>query len=104
MPLAVKAGAVSLPLAPVVPVKLRLPPAKVPPAPLAGAVKLTVAPPTGLLLASRTVASRATAKVVLMAVLCPLPAEADRPALLPAVLVREKLAGPAAPAPVAVIM
>jgi len=78
------------------------PPANVPLAPLAGALKVTVAPLTGLLLASLTVATNGAAKAVLMVTLCGVPLVAEMFAGMPAVLVKEKFAGAATPATVAV--
>ncbi len=80
------------------------PPAKVPLAPLAGTVKVTVAPLTGLFPASLTVACSCVAKAVLMTALCGVPAVAAMLAGAPATLVSEKLAGVAAPATDAVTL
>ena len=67
------------------------PPAKVPLAPLPGAVKVTFTPaPTRLLPASRTVALRGDAKGELTGVVWPEPAVAVIDAGAPAVLVMEK--------------
>ena len=66
------------------------PPAKVPLAPLAGAVKVTVAPDTGLLKASITVTARFVAKAVLTVAVCGVPAVAATEAGGPALLVRPK--------------
>src|ERR1700676_155599 len=90
MELAVKTAEVATPLALVVAV-LR-PPAKVPLAPEAGAVKVTTTPLTGLFPASVTVATSGAANAALMATLWPEPLVM---ATLPggtAVLVRAKLA------------
>ena len=96
-----KAGAVATPLALVDAVAVAEPP-KVPLAPLAGAVKVTAAPLTGLPPASFTVACSAVAKAVLMAALCGVPALAVMLAAAPALLVRPKLAEVATPATLAV--
>jgi len=71
MLLAVNTGAVATPLAFVVAVFT--PPAKVPLAPLVGAVNVTTTPLTGLLAASVTVAWSCVANAVLIAVLCGVP-------------------------------
>jgi hypothetical protein len=76
MPLAVKAGAVATPLAAVVAIA-GLPPANVPLAPLAGGVKVTETPATGLP-DSATAACRLVGKTVFTAVLCGVPAVAVR--------------------------
>ena len=73
MPFAVKAGAVATPLLFVVAVVVVNPPLKVPLAPLAGAVNVTVTPLSRLLLASFTVAASAVAKLVFTVVLCEAP-------------------------------
>ncbi len=99
MPLAVKTAAVATPCAFVVAVFT--PPAKVPLVPLAGAVKVTVTPFTGLFPASLTVACSWAANVVLTFALCGVPAVAVMLAGGPARLVREKLAGVATPVTVA---
>jgi len=78
------------------------PPANVPPAPLDGAVKVTVAPLTGLLPASFTVATSGAANAVLIVALCGVPLVAVMLAADPALLVSEKFAGAATPATVAV--
>jgi hypothetical protein len=85
--LACNAGAVALPFAPVVTVAVS-PPANVPPGPVAGAEKVTLAPLTAFPFASRTVAVSGTAKVVAMVTLCGVPAVAEIEAAGPAVLVR----------------
>ncbi len=95
--MAVKAGAVATPLALVVAVAVAEPP-KVPLAPPAGAVKVTVAPLTGLPPASFTVACSAVANTVLTAALWGVPALAAMLAAAPALLVRLKLADVATPA------
>ena len=74
-------------------------------APVDGAANVTVTPLTGVLLASRTVTWSEVAKAVLMAVDCGvLPAVAVMLAAAPAVLVRAKVAGVAAPAALAVML
>jgi hypothetical protein len=74
------------------------PPANVPLAPLAGAVKVTTTPFTGLLLASFTVTTRVAAKAVVIVVLCGVPLVAVIADGDPAKLVSAKLAGVATPA------
>ena len=79
------------------------PPAKVPLAtPAAGAVKVTVAPLTGLPPASLTVTCSAAGYAVLIAMLCGVPAVAVMLAAGPAWLVNEKLPVPVTPATLAV--
>ena len=80
------------------------PPAKVPLAPLpdAGAVKVTVAPLTGLPPASLTVTCSGVGYAVLIAVLCGVPAVAVMLAASPTWLLNEKLAAPVTPATLAV--
>ena len=95
MLLAVKRGASATPCAFVVAVFT--PPANVPLAPLAGAVKVTVTLFTGLFPASLTVACSCVANAVLMVALCGVPAVAVMLAGGPARLVREKFAGVATP-------
>ena len=73
MLLAVNDGAVATPLAFVVTVALAL---NVPPAPLAGAANITLAPLTGFPPLSFTVACRAVANAVPMVALCGVPAVA----------------------------
>ncbi len=85
MVLAVKAAAVATPSALVVAVFT--PPAKVPLAPLAGALKVTVTPDTGLPKASFTVAARFVANAVLTVAVCGVPAVAVIAAGAPARLV-----------------
>ena len=87
--LAVKAAEVATPFTPVVAVLT--PPAKVPPAPLPGAAKVTVTPWIGLLPESRTVATRGAAKAVEMVALCGEPLVRVSEAGAPAVLVKAKL-------------
>ena len=69
-------AAVATPLLLVVAAVVLTPPVKIPLAPLAGAVKVTVAPLTALLLASLTVAASAAPKFVLTVALCGVPAVA----------------------------
>jgi hypothetical protein len=97
---AVKVAEVATPLALVVAVLT--PPANVPLAPLAGALKVTVTPLTGLPPLSFTVATRGAAKAALIVALCGVPLVAAMLAALPVVLVKEKFAGLATPATVAV--
>ena len=94
--MAVRVGAVATPLLLVVAVAVNEP-LKLALAPEPGAVNVTVTPLTGLFDASRTVACRAVANAVLIAVLCGVPAVALTVAAIPAVLVRLKLAGVATP-------
>src|SRR5258708_3489738 len=100
--LAVKIAAVATPCALVVAVFT--PPANVPLAPLAGAVKVTITPLTGLFAASFTVACKAVANAVLMVALCGVPAVAAMLAAALARLVSEKLAEVATPTTVAVTL
>ena len=74
-------------------------PLKAAPAPVAGAVKVTVTPLTGLLLASVTVATNGLANAVLIVALCPPPLVAVRFAGGPTVLVlvKAKIADVVAP-------
>src|SRR5207302_143916 len=74
----------------VVPLLLNVPLAPV----IAGAVKVTTTPETGLLPASRTVTTSALPKAVLMVALWGVPEVAAMLAGVPAVLVRLKEAGP----------
>ena len=69
-----KLEAVATPLALVVAVVVFVLLANAPPGPLAGAVKVTLTPLTGLAVASVTVACRAIAKLELIVALCPDPA------------------------------
>src|SRR6266478_2125367 len=95
MLLAVNIAEVATPLALVIAVFA--PPANVPLAPVcAGAVNVTVAPETGLLLASFTVACSAVVNAVLIVAVCGVPAVAVIAAGA-AVLVRAKLAAVATP-------
>jgi hypothetical protein len=101
--LAVNAVAVATPLLLVVAVAVAELP-NFPLAPLAGAVKVTTTPLTGLLPASLTVACSAVANAVLTVALCGVPAEAVMLAAVPAVFVRLKLAGVATPETLAVTL
>jgi hypothetical protein len=84
---------------PEVSVDLMLPPGlKLPPAPLTGALNVTVTPPTGLLKASRTLTDRGVAKAVLTFALCPDPLRTAILAGAPALFVREKFAAAGRPA------
>ena len=74
--MAVNVGAVATPLLFVVAVAVVTPPTNVPLAALDGAVNVTVAPRTGLLLASWSVAARAVRKLVFTVTLCGVPAVA----------------------------
>lgn len=94
--MAVKAGAVAIPLLVVVAVVV-VDPAKAALAPLLGAVNVTVAPLTKLPLPSFTVACSAVANAVLMFVLCGVPALAEMLAGAPALFVKLKLAAVATP-------
>ena len=78
------------------------PPAKVPLAPLVGAVKVTVTPLTGLLKESLTVACSCVANAVLTVALCGVPAVGVILEAAPARFVSEKLAGVETPATEAV--
>lgn len=98
--MAVKTAEVATPLAFVVAVLT--PPAKVPLAPLDGAVKVTVTPLTGFPPLSFTVATSGDANAALIVALCGVPLVAVMEAAGPAVFVREKLAGAATPEAVAV--
>src|SRR5260370_4642650 len=95
--LAVKTADVAIPLAFVVAVFA--PPANVPLAPLAGAVKVTTAPLTGLFRESLTVACNCGANAVLICALWGVPAVAAilSGALALDTLISEKLAGVATP-------
>ena len=95
MLLAVKTAAVATPCALVVAVFT--PPAKVPLAPLAGAVNVTVMPLAGLFDASLTVACSWVVNAVLIVAVCGVPAVAVIFAGAPAKLVREKLDGEETP-------
>jgi hypothetical protein len=69
------------------------PPAKVPLAPVAGAVNVTTTPFTGFEPPSSTVATSGAAKAVPTGALCGVPLVAAIDAAAPAVFVRLKLAG-----------
>jgi hypothetical protein len=101
--LAVSDGAVATPLLLVVAVAVADPP-NVALAPLPGAVNVTVAPLTGLLLESFTMACSAVANAVLIVALCGVPALAVMLAGGPAVLVKLKLADVDTPDTLAVTM
>ena len=87
--MAVKAGATAMPVVEVRTVTVAEP-LKVPPAPLAGAVKVTVAPLTGLLFESFTVACSAVAKAAPVVALCGVPPVALMEMVTGAVFVRLK--------------
>ena len=87
--MAVKAGAVAIPVDPVTAVTVA-DPLNVPLAPPAGAVKVTAAPLTGLLFESFTVACRPVAKAVPVAALCGVPPVALMEMVTGAVFVRLK--------------
>ena len=74
------------------------PPAKVPLAPLPGAVNVTVTLPTGLFPASVTVATNGAPNAALIDALCPDPLVTTTFAAGPTLFVSEKLAGVATPA------
>src|SRR5207302_662289 len=74
------------------------PPAKVPLAPLPGAVNVTVTLPTGLFPASVTVATNGAPNATLIDALCPDPLVTTTFAAGPTLFVSEKLAGVATPA------
>jgi hypothetical protein len=93
--LAVKTGEVATPDAFVSTVLL---PANTPLGPVAGAVKVTLAPLTGFPPASLTVASKRDAKAVPVRALCGVPPVAAIEAAPPPVLVSAKLAVLAKPA------
>jgi len=67
--------------------------AKVPLAPVAGAVNVTIAPLTGFWPLSKTVATRGAANAALTAAVCGVPLVATIAAGDPVVLMRVKLAG-----------
>jgi hypothetical protein len=94
--LAVNAGDVACPFDPVVAVAVAPPPAKVPLAPDAGAVKVTVAPLVGDPLVV-TVATNGAANAAPTVALCGEPLVADIATVAAAVLVKLKLAGVVAP-------
>ncbi len=90
--MAVRTGAVAIPLALVAAVAVS-DPLKAALAPVAGAVNVTVTPLTGLLFTSFTVACSAVENTVVMPALCGVPAVAEMVDGDPAVLVSAKLAG-----------
>ena len=92
---AVKTAEVATPLAFVVAVFT--PPAKVPLAPLVGAVKVTSTPLTGLFPASVTVATNGAVNAVLIGALCPEPLVTTTLAAGPTLFVSEKFAEVATP-------
>jgi len=98
--LAVNVGAVAIPLASVITEAVAAPAAKVPLAPLAGAVNVTLAPDTALPPLSVTAAFKA-ANAVLMTTLCGVPELAVMLAGALPRLVRENVAGEAKPTTVA---
>jgi len=98
--LAVKVGAVAVPVASVVAVAVGLPPVNVPLAPLPGAVNVTTTPAAALPPLSFTITFKA-AKAVLIATLCGVPEVAVTLAGGPAVFVRENAPGVATPETVA---
>ena len=102
MPFAVKIAEVATPCEFVTAVFTPL--AKVPLAPLPGAVNVTVTPLTGLFPASFTVACRGAANAVLIAALCGVPAVAVMLAAAPVWFASEKFAGVATPAADAVTL
>ena len=89
--MAVKAGAVAMPVVEVRAVTVAEP-LKVPLAPLVGAAKVTVAPLTGLLFESLTVACNAVAKAVPSVALCGVPPVALMKMVTGAVFVRLNVA------------
>lgn len=93
-----KVVAVATPDVFVVAVVVLVPLANFPPAPLAGAVNVTVTPLTGLLEASTTVAARFVVYAAPMVALCVAPAEDVIEFTGPGLFVKEKLAGPMDPA------
>ena len=92
VPLAVTVGDVARPEASESTVTTLVPPAKVPLGPLLGAKKVTIAPGTGLLLASLTFATKGAENAVLVRALCPPPLMAAIDAT-PGVIVTFVLAG-----------
>src|SRR5271165_3083731 len=99
MALAVNTAEVATPEALVIAVFT--PPAKVPLAPLPGAVKVTVTPLTALPPESLTVATSGAPKAVLIVAFWGVPLVAAMDAAAPALLVSAKTAGAATPATVA---
>ena len=94
-------GAVAIPLALVTAVAVA-DPLNVPLAPVPGALKLTVTPLSGLLLASLTTACSAVANAVFTVALCGVPEFAATLAGSTALFVKLKLAGATTPEAVAV--
>ena len=92
MAFAVKMEEFATPLASLAAVVVAVPFAKVPLAPLPGAVNVTVTPLTALFPASFTVACSGVTNGVLIAALCGVPKVAVMLAAAPARLVNEKLA------------
>ena len=101
--LAVKLLEVAWPSPPVLAVVLLAALAKLPDAPVVGAVKVTVVPGTGLPYWSVTLAVRAVVKAVFIAAAWPEPDTAATLAGAPAVFVAEKLVAPVTPAALAAI-
>jgi hypothetical protein len=93
---------VATPLALVVAIVVFVPFAKVPLAPEAGAVNVTVTPLTGFEPLSSTVATRSAANAVSIVALCGVPLVAMIDAGAPTMFVRLKSAGPEPPGTVAV--
>ena len=103
MPLAAKVAEVATPLALVVAVvELVLAPAKVPLAPVDGAVNVTITPWTGCDPLSSTVATSGAANAVSMVAVCGVPLVAVIDAGVAPAFVRLKLAGVATPTTVAI--
>ena len=102
--MAVTIGDTAMPLALVDAMAVRTALGNVPLAPAAGNVNVTLAPDTGLLPASRTVACSTAANGVETKVDCGVPPVAAMLAAAPAVLVNAKLAGVATPGAVAVAL
>jgi hypothetical protein len=98
--LAVNVADVATPLALVTAVFT--PPAKLPLAPVLGAVNVTVTPTTGFPPASFTVATNGAANAVSIAALCGVPLVAVMLAGVPVRFVSEKFTGVATPATLAV--
>ena len=98
--MAVKVGAAAIPVAFVTAVAVIDPP-KVPLAPLAGAVNVTVAPATGVFAEFFTVACRAVPKAVPAVALCGVPPVALTEIVSGAVFVSKKAPLPVAPGAVA---
>src|SRR5271166_2896149 len=90
MPLAVNTGVVAMPLALAVAITLVTAPGKVPPAPLAGEVNVTMVPGTGLPKASRATTLSGRLKAVFMLVICGLPLMMASDLTGPGLLINEK--------------